>query len=201
MIKNLIFDFGDVFINLDKDIVFKEIRRHGGETQLLPQLIGVNKKYEVGAISSERFISEIFDLFPAIEKSEIVRIWNAMLLDFPEYRLLFLEALAQEKRYRMFLLSNTNALHIEAVRQHMGEDRYRRFQNCFEGFYLSHEIYLRKPDREIYQFVLDENELRPEETFFVDDTEENTEAAKNMGITCWNIKVGKEDVIDLRSRL
>lgn len=83
----------------------------------------------------------------------------------------------------------------------MGRDKYNRFKSCFEKFYLSHEIHLRKPNAEIYQFVLDENGLNPTETFFIDDTVENTDAAKKLGIDVWNLIVGQEDIIQLKSKL
>jgi putative hydrolase of the HAD superfamily len=201
MIKNIIFDFGDIFINLDKEIIFREIEKFGGNPILSPEIYAINMSYEVGKISSENFVSQLAAVYPNATKIDIVNIWNGMLLDFPEYRLAFLEALAKEGKYRMFLLSNTNALHIEEVKLKMGSENYNRFQSSFEQFYLSHEIHLRKPNAEIYNFVLQENNLKPEETFFIDDTKENTDAAEQLGIHCWNLQVGKEDIIDLKIKL
>ncbi|MCJ7468363.1 MAG: HAD-IA family hydrolase, partial [Maribacter sp.] len=66
---------------------------------------------------------------------------------------------------------------------------------------LSHEIGLRKPDREIFQFVLDDNGLIAEETLFIDDSKENTDAASALGLHCWNLRVGQEDIIELNSKL
>ncbi|MEM7382632.1 MAG: HAD family phosphatase, partial [Bacteroidota bacterium] len=149
MIKNIIFDFGDVFINLDKAVVFREMQ-HLNVLHLLPQLDELNKAFEVGAISSQSFLEELHGFLPQLSKDHIESTWNAMLLDLPEYRLEFLEDLAREGNYRLFLLSNTNALHIPHFRKEMGEDRFNRFRNSFEQFYLSHEIKLRKPTAEIY---------------------------------------------------
>ena len=201
MIKNIIFDFGDVFINLDKQIVFREMLKFGGTPNLTPELIELNNLYEVGEISSEEFISRLSVVYPTASSAEITDVWNGMLLDFPDTRLRFIEELASDKKYRMFLLSNTNALHIEHVENKLGTDKYLRFKNAFEQFYLSHEINLRKPNTEIYQFVIDQNNLMAEETFFVDDTKENTDAANKLGIKCWNLQVGKEDITQLKSKL
>lgn len=201
MIKNIIFDFGDIFINLDKDIIFRAIERFGGSLNLEPEILALNKDYETGKISSENFISQLSKVYPQATSDDIIDIWNGMLLDFPDKRLQFLEELAKENNYRLFLLSNTNALHIEAVVRKIGIKKYNRFRNAFEKFYLSHEIHLRKPNANIYNFVLQENGLKAEETFFIDDTKENTDAAKNLGITCWNLQVGKEDITQLKSRL
>jgi len=65
---------------------------------------------------------------------------------------------------------------------------------------LSHEIHLRKPNTDIYEFVLEENQLIPEETFFIDDTEENTRTAEKLGIKIWNLIPGEEDIVDLLTR-
>ena len=200
-IKNIIFDFGDVFINLDKDIIFRKMAEYGGTSELTPAMTELNDIYEVGRISSEEFVAGLRKLYPEATKDQVIDIWNGMLLDFPETRLKFLEQLAQEGQYRLFLLSNTNAMHIPYVEQHMGSDRFQRFKNSFEKFYLSHEIHLRKPDLEIYRFVLDENGLKAEETFFIDDTKANTDAASTLGIRCWNLQVGREDVVQLKSKL
>lgn len=201
MLKNVIFDFGDVFINLDKQAVFKGLREQDVALALAPELVDLNERFEVGAISPNEFISEWSAIFPTLTGPEIVRIWNSMLLDFPDDRLEFLEQLAAEKRYRLFLLSNTNALHIPKVQKIMGSEKYDRFKNCFERFYLSHEIGLRKPNADIYKFVLTENGLLARESLFIDDTEKNTDAAASFGIQVWHLKVGQEDIIELRTRL
>jgi putative hydrolase of the HAD superfamily len=201
MIKNIIFDFGDIFINLDKEVIVREMERYGGQPILGPGLHALNAQYEIGAISSEDFLMELVSVYPKATKVEIAQIWNSMLLDLPDHRLEFIEALSREGRYRLFLLSNTNALHIPHVQHLMGTHKFDRFKNSFEKFYLSHEIHLRKPSMEIFRFVLDENDLLAEETFFVDDTKENTEAAQKLGIRCWHLQVGREDIVELKSRL
>ena len=200
MIKNIIFDFGDIFINLDKEVVFREIQKYENAT-LSPALLTLSSDLEVGAITSETFVEGLKSAFPSASSQEIISIWNGMLLDFPDYRLNFLEGMAQENEYRLFLLSNTNVLHIEEVVKIMGEPNFNRFKNCFEQFYLSHEIQLRKPNADIFEFVLKENDLNPTETLFIDDTLENTEAAKKLGIKTWHLIVGLEDIIQLKSKL
>lgn len=201
MIKNIIFDFGDVFINLDKEIIVREMRRLGGAAAMNAKMIALNKAYEVGEISSEEFIEELGEVYPDASADEIIGIWNGMLVDFPDERLEFIEALARDGGYRLFLLSNTNALHIPHVSGIMGSEKFERFKACFEKFYLSHEINFRKPDAAIFEFVLKENGLKAEETFFVDDTLENIEAAEAMGIRCWHLQVGLEDIVQLKSKV
>ncbi|MBT8300676.1 MAG: HAD-IA family hydrolase [Maribacter sp.] len=200
MIKNIIFDFGDIFINLDKEIIIREIQKYG-HPALTPELIALSDTYEMGQISSENFIGAAQSYFANTSAEEIIMIWNGMLLDFPDYRLEFIEKLAQENKYRLFLLSNSNALHISEVVKIMGDSKFERFKNCFEQLYFSHEIHLRKPNADIYEFVLHKNGLDPIETLFIDDTVENTQAAHKLGINTWNLIVGQEDIIHLKSKL
>jgi len=196
MIKTLIFDFGDVFINLNKAataIAFKKL----GITSFSEEMQRINKGYETGRISSSEFINFYAKKFPNITKKQISSSWNSIILDFPEYRLQFIEALSEKKEYKLLLLSNTNELHIEKVIESMSEVRYNRFKNCFDAFYLSHKIHFRKPNSDIFEFILKNHNLNPNECFFVDDTEEHINTAKKIGFHTWNINPEFEDIIDL----
>ena len=195
MIKNIIFDFGDIFINLDKKATFNELEKLG-ITEISDEMMAVAHQYERGLISTDEFI-EFFNNKFKVAKEDLVFAWNAILLDFPLRRLTFLKELAKSKKYRLFLLSNTNDLHISSVKKSLGAEFYNEFKNCFEQFYLSHEIHFKKPDTAIYEFVLNENNLIAEETLFVDDLKENTDAANTLGIKTWNLIPGEEDVTEL----
>jgi len=199
MIKNIIFDFGDIFINLDKPATNKFLTKFGVDIND-DELTAVQLTYEKGQISTEEFI-RFFKQKYSIQKEDVLGAWNSILLDFPTYRLDFLTELAAVKKHRLFLLSNTNELHINWVKESWGLPLFELFKNCFEKFYLSHEINLRKPDQSIFTFVLEENNLNPTETLFIDDVLVNTEAAEKLGIQVWNLIPGKEDVVDLRSKL
>lgn len=199
MIKNLILDFGDVFINLDKPATLKEMKQFGLE-EFTPELDELCKNYEMGLVTTEVFLNTTSSFFPEATGQQLIDAWNAILLDFPEERLIFLERLAHEKKYRLFLLSNTNELHIAHEREKMGK-RFERFQSAFEVFYLSYEMKMRKPDTKIFEFVLQENGLIAAETLFVDDTKENIDAAGSLGIQTWHLQIGKEDIVQLKNQL
>lgn len=199
MIRNLILDFGDIFINLDKPATGREMMKYGF-TGITPELDTLFKEYEMGLISTEGFLHQTGSLFPKASRENLIDAWNAILLDFPLERLEFLEDLAADNQYRLFLLSNTNELHIDNERKKMGEN-FNRFERAFEGFYLSYEMGKRKPDLDIFQQVIDENQLQSEETLFVDDTKENTDAAGQLGILTWNLKVGLEDITELKAHI
>lgn len=199
MIKNIIFDFGDIFINLDKRGTYNAMAALG-VTDISEEMMQIYYQYEKGLITTDVFIDFYLQKFPFIKKQELIDAWNAILLDFPKQRLLFLKELAASKKYRLFLLSNTNELHISWVQNSLGMEFYNEFKNCFEQFYLSHEIHFRKPDAEIYTYVLEENNLVPSETFFVDDLLENTITAESLGIAVWNLIPEKEEVTELFSK-
>ncbi|MFD1063654.1 HAD family hydrolase [Winogradskyella litorisediminis] len=185
MIKTLIFDFGDVFINLDKQGAMDNALQLFNLKEFEADMIETNKAYEIGKITTDVFLSFYCSKFPKLSKSEITEAWNFIIKDFPEYRLDFIQQLAREKKYNLILLSNTNEMHINFIKQNVSF--YNEFKNCFDKFYLSHEIHLRKPNTDIYEFVLNENNLNAEECLFIDDTKENTEAAKTLNINTWNI--------------
>lgn len=197
MVKNIVFDFGDVFINLDKSATVNRLKNLVNGFENSPKLDTINKQYEKGLLSSGDFINFYLKEYPSLSRQEFIDAWNAVLLDFPEYRLTFIEELANRSHHKLFLLSNTNELHIDCVKHTMYIDRFNRFKNCFDKFYLSHEINLRKPDVGIYHYLLKNNNLKAEETLFIDDLKENTEAAEAINIKTWNIIPGREDVVDL----
>ncbi|APS40385.1 HAD family hydrolase [Salegentibacter sp. T436] len=194
MIKTIIFDFGDVFINLDKPATMREMNKHEIE-ELSESLLNINQKYEKGLISSEEFVKSYQSEYTQLQEEHFKNSWNAILVDFPEYRYQFLKKISEEKNYQLILLSNTNEIHIDWVKENV--QFFEDFKACFDAFYLSHEINFRKPDAEIYEFVLKQHGLKPQECLFIDDTKENTDAAEDLGIHTWNIEPTREDVIDL----
>ncbi|TMU56826.1 HAD family hydrolase [Flagellimonas algicola] len=200
MIKNIILDFGDIFIDLDKPATARAMEKYGFR-ELTPDLENLFNSYEKGEMNSPSFLKQVASHFPAAPEDYLINAWNAILKDFPDSRLEFVENLAKENQYRLFLLSNTNDLHIEFVRERLGKEKFNRFEGSFEVFYLSYEMGMRKPDAEIFEFVLQANTLIPGETLFVDDTKENTDTAASLGIQVWNLQVGIEDITQLKQHL
>ena len=198
MIKNIFFDFGDIFINLDKKLFAEELQKIH-ISQESEEMLSILQQYEMGLVSTDKFLT-FFEERLSVSQDKLKRAWNSILLDFPKERLRFIQNLSKSKKYRLFLLSNTNDLHISWIQQNWGMEQYKAFKICFEQFYLSHEINLRKPNNNIYEFVLTSNDLEPKETLFIDDTKENTDAAKALGIHIWNLKPGKEDVLELLTK-
>ncbi|WP_369995829.1 HAD family hydrolase [Winogradskyella sp.] len=195
MINTLIFDFGDVFINLDKQGAMQNALKLFKLKVFEDDMISTNAKYETGQISTSEFIAFYLKKFPYLNENQVVEAWNFILKDFPKHRLDFVRDLAQSGNYKLILLSNTNAMHIDFIKANI--DFYEDFKSCFHKFYLSQEIHLRKPNADIFEFVLQENSLNPKECLFIDDTKENTDMASSMGIHIWNIDETKEDIVNL----
>lgn len=197
MIKTIIFDFGDVFINLDKKGAAQHAMEIFGVDSFSEAMMSNNTLYEKGQITTTVFLDFYERTFPKITRDQIIESWNIILRDFPLSRLEFLKGLSDENKYTLILLSNTNELHINWVKAHV--PFYNEFKSCFHQFYLSHEIHLRKPDHTIYDYVMDHNDLKATETLFIDDTLENTRAAEQLGMQTWNIDPVTEDITDLFS--
>jgi putative hydrolase of the HAD superfamily len=113
-----------------------------------------------------------------------------MLLDLPQRRLDCIKKL--KNNYKIFLLSNTNEIHIKAFRKKIGEKQWEAFSSLFDKMYLSHQIGFRKPGKEAFQIILEENKLKPNEVFFIDDSPQHIEAAKKLGIHCHYLVEGVE---------
>ena len=195
MIKALIFDFGNVFLNLDIEKARKDIFDLLGIESFSEEMLATNHLYERGLLSTNEFLTFYQDQFPNLSKQDIIHSWNAVLKDFPEHRLRFLQKLATEKTYKLILLSNTNTLHINWVKSNV--PFYETFKNCFDAFYLSHEIGLRKPNKAIFEFILNKNHLMANECLFIDDTEEHINGASRLGIHTWNINPKQDDITEL----
>ncbi|MGA9590580.1 MAG: HAD family phosphatase [Salegentibacter sp.] len=194
MIKTLIFDFGDVFINLDKPATLRRLKDLNIDG-FTPDTVEKNLELETGRISSEEFLNHYLEEYPQLDKEKAVEAWNAVLVDLPEYRFRFIKKLAEQGKYQLILLSNTNAIHIDWVKKNV--PFFDDFRKCFDAFYLSHEINFRKPNVDIYNYVLEKHHLIAAECLFIDDTEENIEGAKKAGLRTWKLEPTHEDVIDL----
>jgi glucose-1-phosphatase len=185
-IENIIFDLGGVIINLNNKLTenafvqlgakdFNKFFGHGFAASFF-------KEYEIGKITNEQFINNVKQLDGLLQHDDekIINAWNVMLLDFPKERIELLKELG--KRYRIFLFSNTNGLHYEAVRKIYHDTFSDEMDDLFEKTYYSHTHQMRKPDITSYQFIINENKLNPASTLFVDDAFVNIQGAINAGL-------------------
>lgn len=194
MTTAIIFDLGDIFINLGVQ-KSKDAFRQMELGELDDDLIKSNANFEIGAITEDVFLSNIQKKIPNASIDDIKSAWNLVIGDFPQYRLDFLQELSAT--FPLYLLSNTDAIHIQYFKQKVGKEFYEVFENCFKKIYYSFEMGLRKPDVAIFERVLEEQNLLASQTLFVDDKLENIQAAKKTGLQTWHLIVGQDDVIDL----
>ncbi|CAN5911218.1 HAD family phosphatase [soil metagenome] len=196
MIKNIIFDLGGVILNLNPAATQKAFIALGltdFEKQYSTiQQTGCFDDFDCGKISEKEFRDHLKKFLPGtVDDKAIDAAWNAMLLDLPEERLELLESLA--KKYRLFLFSNTNEIHVTAFSAYLQKEfGFSDFSDYFERWYYSCRIGKRKPDAEAFQYVLDENGLKAEETFFIDDSQQHIEGAAKVGIKSYLLPAGKD---------
>ena len=117
MIKTLIFDFGNVFINLDIEGAAKYAFETLEIESFSEEMTAFNSFYEQGLISTEEFLEFYLENFPKLSKEDLVYTWNYMLKHFPKQRLEFLKTIKASSKYKLILLSNTNELHIDSVKE------------------------------------------------------------------------------------
>lgn len=186
MLKNIIFDLGGVIINIDVIRTAQAFAKMTGkpldEVQERIAALNIFYKYEVGELNDESF-RELIRGFLEVEinDAEIDKAWNTLLLDIPKERI---ELLTQLKtKYRLFMLSNTNFIHYKEVENILQKNcGLSSFSEIFEKIYLSYEINYCKPDKQTYEYVLNDKKLLAEDTLFIDDNLSNIEAASLLGI-------------------
>ncbi len=186
MIKNIIFDLGGVVLNIDYNLTAQEFKKLG--LQNFDSFYSQAKQshvfdlFEKGLISAEKF-REMFRTTTGIIfcDMELDRAWNAMLLDLPKERVDLL--LKVKQNYNTYLLSNTNIIHYEAYTNQLQQSfGIPNLGVLFHKEFYSHEIHFRKPERECFQFVLDDQNIIAEETLFIDDSIQHIEGAKDLNI-------------------
>lgn len=190
-IKNIIFDLGGVIMNIDfkktenafAALGFANFKQYMTQFHITPFF----EDYETGKIDDAAFVKGIQEIAGRpLTEAQVVGAWNALLLDFPPARLQLLEKIKSD--YRIFLLSNTNSLHYQAIQQTLEVQTGKKLEDIFEKAYFSHIAHLRKPHAAIYQLVLEENQLQPAETLFIDDTATNFSGAEELGIQILHLK-------------
>lgn len=191
-IKNIIFDWGGVISNIDYTKTAEAFTRLGLEDfeSVYNQLKQTTlfDDLEIGKITPEAFRMKIRTMLPdKVSDEEIDVAWTAMLQDLPMERIELLEKVRKE--YNIFLLSNTNQIHVTRYSKYLDEIYgHEKFRNLFTKAYYSHEVGLRKPHVEIFEYVIRENNLNPATTLFIDDTPQHIEGARKAGLVVHHLK-------------
>jgi len=176
-IRNIIFDFGGVIVDLDKQrclqafqkLGLKDIASYVSEHRCEDLFFDM----EIGRIGVEEFCQEARRITNSnVSDEQIIWAWNELLGDIAPWKIERLKEL--KKHYRLFLLSNTNPIHWHKCDKEL--------DGIFEKAFLSYELHLSKPSEEIFREVIKQAGVKPEETIFFDDSTANCEAAAKTGL-------------------
>lgn len=187
-IDSIIFDLGGVIVNLDYDLTIQAFSQLAGhditEKYSQQSQADIFSKFEVGSITAAEFRQGLMQLLKfEADDGAIDQAWSALILDFPPERVELVRQVGQRKR--IFLLSNINELHLATsdrkFTEAMGTD-IGTLADQFERAYYSHLVCDRKPNPSIFQRVIDENNLDPARTLFLDDTGHNLVGAQQVGL-------------------
>jgi len=199
---SIIFDFGGVIININYHLSVLAFEKLGfqkfdnwyaqaGQDKLFDNL-------ETGQISENEFYDEVRNISKLqLTNEQIKNAWNALLLDLPIQRIELLKQLS--KSHKIFLLSNTNQIHANDFAEKIdGNYGWENFKSIFNNTYLSHEIKMRKPNADAFEFVLNQNNLVCSKTLFIDDSIQHIEGAKKVGINAYYLNPNeKNSILDL----
>ena len=185
-IKNIIFDLGKVITAVSFDKTSKEFSLLSGKSigfvNKFQEESSIFKDVEINKISLKTFrniIRETLEI--SVSDNDIDTAWNEMIGETPKRVLEYLDSLRPQ--FKTYILSNTNRIHIDCIHKKLQEKyEIKNLLPYFDKVYLSFEIGSRKPDKEAYLFVLNENNLKANETLFIDDKQENLDTANILGI-------------------
>lgn len=201
VLKNIILDFGGVLFDIDYDLPvkafaelgytdFDKIYTQSFQSELFDGL-------ETGRYHQKEFLDAVRPCVrEGVTDQEILEAWHSILLDIPMHRVDFLHQIKDQ--YRLFLLSNTNSLHVARFEQIMDKSvGLEHFKSAFEKVYYSNEIGIKKPYPETYLEVCRWNDLKPEETLFVDDSKQHVDGAVEAGLHAYHLDVRREDIVEV----
>lgn len=194
-ISTLIFDFGGVLINLNREAAITEFRKLGLDTadRLLDNYVqsGIFKHLEDGSLSAPDFRDEVRKLTsPKITDAQIDNAFNAFLLDIPSEKLELL--LALRSKFRVVMLSNTNPIHFPWCAETKFTYNGHQLSDFFDKCYLSYEMKCSKPDALIFEQLLEEEAVRPESCLFFDDGPQNITTAQALNFNTVFVKPNED---------
>jgi len=190
----LIFDFGGVLVNLDIEKCFQNFENIGVKNirNLLNEYIQIEfvADYEKGLIDTQKFFNKIreFAHKEDLKDEDLKKAWLSFLVDVPDEKLKMLLDLRKNKK--IYLLSNTNPLHISMAKATYFSRGGHTIDDYFDQCFLSYEMKLAKPSVEIFNKVIETIGEKPEKCLFIDDSKKNIEAAKKIGIGTYLVENG-----------
>lgn len=202
-IKNLLFDQGGVIVDIERDRCLEELRRLGMEAP--ERFVGLYKQdgpffaLENGDITLDEFHDALRPLMPSgVTNEQMDYAFSSFIVGIPLHRLQALRQL--RKRYKTYILSNTNPLMFEGVIARNFAQEGLDVNAYFDGVTVSYLAHSNKPDRKIFDYAIATMGIVPEETLFFDDGQENLDAASRLGFKTVLVEPGCE-FIDIINQL
>jgi putative hydrolase of the HAD superfamily len=193
LVKNIIFDLGNVLYDIDFKIMYKRFHELGipnfENHFTLNQSDPLFFDLEKGFIDEVTFCSRFNQLYNlSLNKDQIIEAWNSLLIGFREKSLDWLKS--NQSNFSLFLYSNTNQPHQDYFLAQYTREIGGDFNTLFKKPYYSHEMGMRKPDPASFQYILDQEGLKAAETLFIDDNEPNVAAAASVGFQVLYLQPG-----------
>ena len=193
-IKNIIFDFGGIIVDLDKQAVIHAFEALGVDVRpYVGDYVqrGVFSAMETGEMSSEEFFDYLRQQAGGFLSDDVIRqAWNRMLTGIPSCRLRLIRQLRED--YHTYMLSNTNALHWTYSCDTLLKQSAFCMEDCFDRIFLSFQMRLMKPDVRIFRRVLAETCVQPSATLFIDDSLDNCRAAEQVGMCAFHSRTADD---------
>lgn len=185
VIKNLIFDLGGVVVDLDRSkavSIFKDLGVANADEMLdAYHQNGIFLKAENGEVTADEFVAEISKMVgKQITYEDAYRGWTGFVKDVNEEKLAYLRSL-KERKYRVLALSNTNPFFMEWARSRNFSRSGHNINHYFDKVYASYELKMVKPHVEIFNYVINDSNIVPQETLFLDDGINNINTGKEVG--------------------
>ena len=180
----LVFDLGGVILNLNLERALLEISGFMGTDPFDLKHAYINhpflREFELGLLDKIQFRLKFRKMLGAdLEDKHLDELWNLMLADIPDERIQWIKDL--KNRYQVVLLSNTNELHIEAVNSFLS-NKSLSLETLFDKVYYSFAIHERKPEKEAFEYVLNDLGISPVKAVMFDDDAHNIDTAASLGM-------------------
>lgn len=197
VIKTVLFDLGNVIVPFDFKLAYSRLQPLCSfpAAEIPQRLRGSNlvMRFETGQVSAEEFVRDFSGLLNVrISYDDFCDIWTSVFLPEPLIAEALLARLAE--RRRLMILSNTNPIHFEMIRNHYPLMRH------FHHYVLSYEVGAIKPSPEIFRAAIARAECAAEECFFTDDLAPNIEAARKHGMDAVQFQSEAQLKLELKAR-
>ena len=185
MIRNIVFDLGGVIMTICQDEAIKRFKSIGFknvEDYLNPYTqTDIFGDIEEGKISAEQFRAKLSELIgKEVTYEECKFAWLGYRQDVPLRNLDILRKL-KAQGYKLILLSNTNPFMMSWGLSGEFDGNGNSLESYFDSLYLSYKLGVMKPNKKIFQYIIDNEKIQPGESLFIDDGERNINAARLLG--------------------